>query len=343
MMVDPSGFPIYATAPQAEVYTLPSAVQPAQISTFGEAATATIANAALTMTAAAVEATSSEKSQAERIKDQQAIQAGLDSEFVPIFAVSDVIDQTPRNLMLAYMALLLLVMLLSHPRFLARLLASLRRPAAAKKAKYSFDTPPSSATPLQVHTTKPVGGGDLRQGWVLREGKRQRSVNDTASINSDPFASPFDDVNTLPSLSSAVSTPPPHIVPLPQHLPFSSTLYFAPFARLPRAIASSVSLSELYIIVGYLILNGFALVWRSDVTPTTENKGYGYDFYRTGLVATTQLPLVVALGVRGNIIGLCVGKGYEKLKRLHKIVGRVFFLAATLHTMFYCKSTFFPA
>jgi hypothetical protein len=91
------------------------------------------------------------------------------------------------------------------------------------------------------------------------------------------------------------------------------------------------------LIVGYLLLNAFALIWRSDITPTTKVKGYGYDFYRTGLVAITQLPLAVGLGVRGNIVGLCVGKGYEKLKRLHKIVGRVLFLAATLHTVFYCE------
>lgn len=238
--------------------------------------------------------------------------------------------------MLAYLALLFLVMLLSHPRFLARLMASIRRLPARKKTPYAFDTPPHSATPLQDHVKNPIGGGDLRQGWVLREGQR-KEINDMASIKSDPFASPFDDNEISSSLSSPVFSPPPHFVPVPQHVPYSSTLYLAPFAKLPRAIASSVTLSELYIIIGYLLLNAFALIWRSDITPTTKNKGYGYDFYRSGLVAITQLPLVVALGVRGNIIGLCVGKGYEKLKRLHKIVGRVFFLAATLHTMFYCE------
>lgn len=78
-MIDPSGVPIYAAGPQAEIYTLPSAVQPAQISTFVQTATATMASAALTMTAAPVEATSNERTQAEVLKDQQAIQAGLDS------------------------------------------------------------------------------------------------------------------------------------------------------------------------------------------------------------------------------------------------------------------------
>lgn len=236
--------------------------------------------------------------------------------------------------MLAFMGLLLLVMLLSHPRFLARLMASFKR-SQTKQKTYSFDTPPHSATPLQDHEQKPAGGGDLKRGWVLRAGNKRFSTDDNRSAKSDPFASPFDEVEFSSNLSAPAYSPPPHIVPLLHHLPFSSTLLYAPFAKLPRAIASSVSLSELYIILGYLVLNAFALIWRSDVTPTTKEKGYGYDFYRTGLVALTQFPIAVALGVRGNLIGLCIGKGYEKLKRLHKIVGRVLFLAATLHTMFY--------
>jgi ferric-chelate reductase len=59
------------------------------------------------------------------------------------------------------------------------------------------------------------------------------------------------------------------------------------------------------------------------------------DFIRTGLVALAQIPLVVALGVKGNLLGLCVGMGYEKMKAFHKIVGRVIFLAATLHVALY--------
>jgi hypothetical protein len=56
-----------------------------------------------------------------------------------------------------------------------------------------------------------------------------------------------------------------------------------------------------------------------------------------------QIPLVIALGVRGNIIGLCVGKGYERLKTFHKIVGRVCFLSSGLHTAFWSKSPSIPS
>lgn len=83
-MVDPSGYPIYAGQPQAETFVAPTTVLPADISVFGTStasptATSTYTNAALTVTAAAVEATSDARTQAEIIRDQQAIQAGLDS------------------------------------------------------------------------------------------------------------------------------------------------------------------------------------------------------------------------------------------------------------------------
>jgi len=192
-------------------------------------------------------------------------------------------------------------------------MASMHRP---KRHSSGIDTPPCSATPLQRDHQVIIGGGDLRTGWLLREGK---AVN--------PFA-----------LDSASLKPPPHITPLLHHLPFSWALLYAPFAKLPRSFSSRATLSELYIIVAYLVVVAFALIWRSDISPTTETKGYGYDFMRTGLTAMAHIPWAVALGVRGNLVGLCVGKGYERLKRLHKIVGRVLFLAATLHTFFWSGS-----
>ena len=55
------------------------------------------------------------------------------------------------------------------------------------------------------------------------------------------------------------------------------------------------------------------------------------------MVALVHVPMVIALGVRGNLVGLCVGKGYERLKVFHKLVGRILFLCATLHTAFYSE------
>jgi hypothetical protein len=155
----------------------------------------------------------------------------------------------------------------------------------------------------------------------------------------NPFATPFDDAITPASTSFRRPTllPPPHITPLVHNLPFSSTLHFSPFASLPSPFSSSVTLARLYLVAAYFVLVIIALVWQSDLSPTTKTKGEGADYLRSGLVALAQIPVVVALGVKGNLLGLCAGLGYERMKAFHKIVGRVIFFAATLHVALFCE------
>lgn len=250
--------------------------------------------------------------------------------------------------MLAFSGILLICMVIQHPRFLARLFASL--PSRRKRERLNAATALKAATGRLGHLEeKPetqVGGGGLGTGWLLRNGK---PVSDTTFMEKDdPFSSPFDNAysyssspypttTTIPTTPRIKLAPPPHMTPLLSHLPFTSLLLWAPFARFPRPFSSTIKLPYLYIIIAYLTLIGLALVWKSDITPSTKAKGYGNDFQRTGLVGVSQIPLVIALGVRGNIIGLCVGKGYERLKVLHKVTGRVTLLAVSFHVAFWRK------
>jgi ferric-chelate reductase len=186
--------------------------------------------------------------------------------------------------------------------------------------------------PLHLqHKARSVGGGDLRAGWILKKGVLpDDELKSPYSATSNPFDDPKDSHAPAPI---PTLIPPPHISSLLSHLPFNPTLS-APFVRL----GISLNLVELLFILSYLLIIAFALIWKSDITPTTHTKGYGSDFGRAGMVALVHVPVVVALGVRGNLIGLCVGKGYERLKVYHKIVGRVLFLAATLHAAFFSRS-----
>ena len=233
--------------------------------------------------------------------------------------------------MIAFSILLVLVMIIAHPRFLARLFASLHRDKQGRWDDY--------ATQGRRH----VGGGDLRSGWVLKKGQLPDEA-DEESWKEDPFADPRNMTSqrrhTIMSIAKPTLSPPPHINPLLQTLPYASSMLMAPFSRLPNPFASSALLPQLFLVVAYLTFVALAMIWKSDISPAEKTSGYGTDYARTGLVALTQLPLVIALGVRGNIIGLCVGKGYERLKFFHKIVGRVLFLAASLHACFY--RTCFP-
>ena len=242
---------------------------------------------------------------------------------------------TPRNLLFALMGILLLIMVISHPRFLARWFAT-----------RSYKPPPKSSL-LEKGGQQPrrAGGGDLEKGWTLRSGKK--TVSDDGSswlASSDPFKDPvwmprFPDqhrhsfIGPTPSTTPAPTlTPPPHMSPLLSGLPFASALLMAPFARLPFHLGTSLKIPQIAVIVVYLAFIGLAMIWKSDVNPVD---GYAEDFMRTGWVAMSQIPIVIGLGVRANLFGLCVGKGYERLKVFHKIVGRVVFLSSTLHVSFY--------
>ncbi|KAL8683489.1 MAG: hypothetical protein Q9186_000529 [Xanthomendoza sp. 1 TL-2023] len=57
--------------------------------------------------------------------------------------------------------------------------------------------------------------------------------------------------------------------------------------------------------------------------------------YRTGYIAAAQLPLVVLLAGKRNIIGCLSGTSYERLNWLHRWVSRILFLNVTIHMGFW--------
>ncbi|WVQ76456.1 hypothetical protein IAR50_006124 [Cryptococcus sp. DSM 104548] len=59
------------------------------------------------------------------------------------------------------------------------------------------------------------------------------------------------------------------------------------------------------------------------------------DGNRAGYTAVWLLPVVVALGMKVNAVGLLVGKGYEKLNFLHRFTGRLLFIGGTFHAGYY--------
>lgn len=263
--------------------------------------------------------------------------------------------------MLTFAAVLLLCMLVQHTRFLARLFASVsdrKRSPRTDKRRASDEFPPvsaiNSATYLtdqsQLQNTRRVGGGGLFSGWILRKGTPPTGLTSPDVYSKEVFGS--DSRPGPPSRNMSVDSsyplslgptppkfiPPPHFKPALHHLPFSRWLHVAPLSRLPSPFGSTLKVPQLYIIAAYLIVCCIAMFWKTNPLPPTPSKPYGNDFQRSGLIAMVQIPLVVALGVRGNIIGLCVGKGYERLKTFHKIVGRTCFIASAVHTAFWGES-----
>lgn len=60
--------------------------------------------------------------------------------------------------------------------------------------------------------------------------------------------------------------------------------------------------------------------------------------YRTGFVSIAQLPLIVLLSAKENIIGMLTGFGYERLNWLHRWTARTLWLSATLHMGFWFRN-----
>ena len=60
--------------------------------------------------------------------------------------------------------------------------------------------------------------------------------------------------------------------------------------------------------------------------------------YRTGFVSIAQLPLIVLLAGKENIIGWFTGFGHERLNWLHRWTARTLWLSATLHLGFWFRN-----
>lgn len=247
----------------------------------------------------------------------------------------------PRNLFIALGALMVILMVISHPRFLARLFASIHRKRAARaeeaaRPTYAFDMTHSQKVAKVQKAPRVVAGGDLTKGWFLRSGNREAPVASAATIGQaqDPFSSTF-------SLPAGVKTdrsplaPPPHIAPMTARLPFHSVLEASPFARWPMPLSTRADLKTIIVVAVYMVCCVVACTYKSVLNPKAPTSGFGDDYARTGLIAMSQVPVAVALGVRGNIVGLLIGKGYDRIRIIHKISGRIVFVCSTLHSIFF--------
>ncbi|KAG6857057.1 hypothetical protein H0H87_010022 [Tephrocybe sp. NHM501043] len=103
---------------------------------------------------------------------------------------------------------------------------------------------------------------------------------------------------------------------------FRSTFRLGPFY--------SINVAELFLTSAYITL---VFVWS--LVNTTNSKGVKYDpKYWANIaahVATTQLPLMTALGTKNNIISYLTGICYEKLDYLHRMTARVLCVLIWVH------------
>ncbi|KAL8732382.1 MAG: hypothetical protein Q9166_002780 [cf. Caloplaca sp. 2 TL-2023] len=95
---------------------------------------------------------------------------------------------------------------------------------------------------------------------------------------------------------------------------------------------TSPTLGRVFMVSAELVLVLVLCFYKLDPHDQWQWEDIGY---RTGFVATAQLPLVVLLAGKRNIIGWLTGTSYERLNWLHRWVSRILFLTVTIHMGFW--------
>ncbi|CED83553.1 Ferric reductase, NADH/NADPH oxidase and related proteins [Phaffia rhodozyma] len=127
----------------------------------------------------------------------------------------------------------------------------------------------------------------------------------------------FGTVDTQSSYSSR--TVPP--VYFPSFLP---TLLNLPLPRfIERLFSIDLTTGQLFVLVMYGLVVGLATFWFCD--PRTDPS-------RSGVIATAQLPFVVALGCKNSIAVMLLGRSREKFNYVHRFMGKLIFIGSSIHT-----------
>ncbi|KAF9483940.1 hypothetical protein BDN70DRAFT_903886 [Pholiota conissans] len=111
-------------------------------------------------------------------------------------------------------------------------------------------------------------------------------------------------------------------------LSFSTAFRIAFFRwSIPIGPGASASITELTFILIYIAAN---FVWL--LVDTRDLAAFMYQD-RAALIATSQLPLIVALAGKNNLISWLTGVGHEKLNVLHRAAARTIFIFLWIHAM----------
>lgn len=87
-------------------------------------------------------------------------------------------------------------------------------------------------------------------------------------------------------------------------------------------------LGPIIMMVGYMVLIVVCVFYRLNTQDFLQWEDIGY---RSGFIAVCQMPLIVLLAGKRNIIGCLTGVGYERLAWLHRWVARALLFTVFLH------------
>ncbi|KAL8850224.1 MAG: hypothetical protein Q9221_004823 [Calogaya cf. arnoldii] len=105
-----------------------------------------------------------------------------------------------------------------------------------------------------------------------------------------------------------------------------------PWISVLRLPWSSPTVGRALIVAAEFVLVLVLCFYKLDPNDQWQWESIGY---RTGYIATAQLPLVVLLAGKRNLIAWFTGTSYERLNWLHRWVARILFVTVTIHMGFW--------
>ncbi|KAI0777446.1 iron reductase [Trametes elegans] len=92
----------------------------------------------------------------------------------------------------------------------------------------------------------------------------------------------------------------------------------------------TLNLAEVFVTCAYIVA---LFTWEFINTTTLEGHKLDISYWggRAGAIATSQFPLVTALGTKNNVIAYITGVSYDKLNYVHRMTARVVFVLLWVH------------
>ncbi|KAG0696159.1 ferric reductase NAD binding domain-containing protein [Suillus ampliporus] len=93
----------------------------------------------------------------------------------------------------------------------------------------------------------------------------------------------------------------------------------------------TLNMAEVFVTMAYIV---FLFVWAFVNTTDLEGQALNIRYWcnRSGILASSQFPLITALGTKNNIVSLITGISYDKLNYVHRMMSRVVFTLLWVHT-----------
>ncbi|KIJ12652.1 hypothetical protein PAXINDRAFT_14571 [Paxillus involutus ATCC 200175] len=92
----------------------------------------------------------------------------------------------------------------------------------------------------------------------------------------------------------------------------------------------TLNMAEVFVTITYIV---FLYVWAFINTTDLEGDKLDWTYWwnRTGTLASSQFPLITALGTKNNLVSFVTGISYDRLNYIHRMVTRVVFVLLWVH------------